>query len=101
VARQVLKYGFAAIIPAVLVAAPYLVFHCSERFGCMGGHATTTTTWLFALVLGPAAVGMVGMAVADMVINGRYVLANRAEAKRRRRAAQTLHKTDTGTEPQS
>jgi hypothetical protein len=33
-----------------------------------------------------AAVGVVGMAVVDIVINGRYFLANRAEAKRRRRA---------------
>jgi hypothetical protein len=31
-------------------------------------------------------VGMVAMAVADIVINGRYVLANCAEAKRRRPA---------------
>ncbi len=55
----------------------------------MGGHATSAS-WLLAVVLA-AAVGMVGMAVADIVINGRYVLANRAEVKRRR-AAQNLAK---------
>jgi hypothetical protein len=52
-----------------------------------GGHATSAS-WLLAVVLA-AAVGMVGMAVGDIVINGRYVLANRAEAKRRRRGART------------
>jgi hypothetical protein len=33
-----------------------------------------------------AAIGVVGMAVFDIGFHGRYVLANRAEAKRRRRA---------------
>lgn len=28
-----------------------------------------------------AAIGLVGMALIDIVINGRYLLANRAEAK--------------------
>ena len=31
-----------------------------------------------------AAIGLVGMAVTDFVINGRYWLANRAEAKAQR-----------------
>jgi hypothetical protein len=39
------------------------------------------------IVLVSAALGVVGMGVADIVIHGRYFLANRAEAKRRRRAA--------------
>jgi hypothetical protein len=83
-ARPVLKYGLAAILPAGVVGAAYGPFHCNERFGCMGGHATSAS-WLLAVALA-AALGVVAMAVADIVINGRYVLANRAEAKRRRRA---------------
>jgi hypothetical protein len=53
----------------------------------MGGQASSSS-WLLAVVMA-AAVGLAGMAVADILINGRYMLANRAEAKRRRRAAQT------------
>jgi hypothetical protein len=97
VARPLLKYGLAAILPAAVVGAAYGPFHCDERFGCMGGHAELSS-WLLAVVLA-AVVGIVGMAVADIAINGRYVSANRAEAKRRRRAA-TTHEPSRGAESQ-
>ncbi len=96
-ARPLLKYGFAAILPAAVVGAAYGPFHCNERFSCMGGHAELAS-WLWAVSLA-AVVGIVGMAVIDIVMNGRYALANRAEAKRRRRAA-TAHESSRGAESQ-
>jgi hypothetical protein len=42
-------------------------------------------TFLLAAALG-ATIGVVGMALVDLAVNGRYAMANRAEAGRRRRA---------------
>jgi hypothetical protein len=61
----------------------------------MGGQATSQS--VLVAVLLAAAVDVVGMAVIDIVINGRYTLANRAEAKRRR-WAETQRTPPLGTE---
>ena len=82
-ANWVPKYILAAAVPAAVAGAAFGPFHCTEVFGCGGGQSTTQA-WLLVVGLG-AAVGVVAMAIFDIAVNARYALANRAEAKRRRR----------------
>jgi H+/Cl- antiporter ClcA len=81
-ARRVVWYGMAALFPAVVVAAGVGPFTCGI-YGCTGGSNPTLQTFLLGAAVG-AAIGLVGMALIDLVINGRYLLANRAQAKARR-----------------
>jgi hypothetical protein len=64
------RYCLAIVVPVVSVLALSSV-----------GPRVTPLLCLFA-----AAAGVAMMAVIDVSFNGRYMLANRAEAKRRRRA---------------
>ncbi len=81
-ARRVVWYGMAAVFPAAFVAAGVGPFRCGI-YGCTGGFNPTVQTFLVGSALG-AAIGLVGMALIDLVINGRYFLANRAETKAKR-----------------
>jgi hypothetical protein len=81
-ARRVIWYGMAAVFPAAFVAAGVGPFRCGI-YGCTGGANSTPNTFLVGAAVG-AAVGLVAMALLDIVINGRYLLANRAEAKAQR-----------------
>jgi H+/Cl- antiporter ClcA len=81
-ARRAVWYGMAAVFPAAFVAASVGPFRCGI-YGCTGGANPTLHTFLVGAGLGAVA-GLVAMALIDIVINGRYVLANRAEAKARR-----------------
>lgn len=81
-ARRVVWYGMAAVFPAAFVAAGVGPFRCG-MYGCMGGSSPTLHTFLVGAAVG-AAIGLLGMALIDIVINGRYLLANRAEAKAQR-----------------
>ncbi len=77
-------YGWAAAVPALAVAGSFQSLRCIEKLGCKDWELSTQS-WLLLVTLG-AVVGVVGMAVVDIVTNARYALVNRAEAKRRRRA---------------
>lgn len=81
-AGRIAKYALAAVFPAAVAGAAFGPRHCTEVFGCMGGHSTAQA-WLLVVLLG-AAVGALAMAVVDVAANARYALANRAEARRRR-----------------
>jgi H+/Cl- antiporter ClcA len=81
-ARRVVWYGMAAVFPAAVVAAGVGPFHCGI-YGCTGGGNPTLQTFLLGAGIG-AVVGLVAMALIDVVVNGRYVLANRAVAKAQR-----------------
>lgn len=81
-ARRVTRYGMAAVFPAAFVAAGVGPFRCGI-YGCTGAANPTLQTFLLGAAVG-AAVGLVAMALIDVVINGRYVLANRAVAKAQR-----------------
>ena len=72
----------AAAFPAAIVAAGVGPFRCGI-YGCTGGSSATLQTFLVGAAIG-AVIGLVGMAMIDVVINGRYLLANRAEAKAQR-----------------
>jgi|GEM_PF-6371178 len=58
---------------------------------CSGGYNTTLQMWLLGAGLG-AIVAVAGAVVIDVVVNGRYVLANRTEATSRRRREQAQRK---------
>lgn len=81
-ARRVAWYGMAAAFPAAFVAAGVGPFRCGI-YGCTGGANPTLHTFLVGAALG-AVVGLVAMALIDIAINARYLLANRAEAKAQR-----------------
>jgi hypothetical protein len=81
-ARRVVWYGLAAVFPAAFAASGVGPFRCGI-YGCAGGFNATLTTVLVAAAIG-AVVGLLGMALLDAVMNGRYLLANRAEAKAQR-----------------
>lgn len=81
-ARRVVWYGMAAVFPAAFVAAGVGPFRCGI-YGCTGGSNATLNTFLVGAAVG-AVVGLMAMALLDIVINGRYLLANRAEAKAQR-----------------
>lgn len=85
--KRVSLYAMATILFAAAVGAAFGPFSCNEIFGCMGGHPTTKS-WLLAVLLG-AIVGLLVAAAVDMTTNMRYLLANRAEAKARRRREET------------
>jgi hypothetical protein len=72
----IMRYIFAIAVPVALVLAPASV----------GARVTP----LMCLLAGAA--GVVVMALIDIWHNGRYVLANRAEEKRRLRRAETQRK---------
>lgn len=91
-ARRVVWYGMAAVFPAVLVAAGVGPFRCGI-YGCTGGSNPTLQTFVLGAALG-AVIGLLAMAVIDLVINGRYVLANRVEAKAQRLRNQSQGPTD-------
>jgi heme exporter protein D len=86
-ARRVVWYGMAAVLPAAFVAAGVGPFRCGI-YGCTGGSNPTLQAFLVGAAVG-AVIGVVAMAVIDAVINGRYVLANRAEEKARRLRGQS------------
>ncbi len=58
----------------------------------MGGFNPTLRGVLVGAA-GGAAVGLIGMVLIDTVINGRYFLANRAEAKAQRLRAESRSAT--------
>lgn len=93
-ARRVVWYGIAAVFPAAFVGAGVGPFKC-EIYGCTGGANPTLQTVVAGVAVG-AVIGLVGMALTDLVINGRYWLANRAEAK-----AQRLRDENLRTKPDS
>ena len=81
-ARRVVWYGIAAVFPAAFVAGGVGPFRCGI-YGCAGAANPSLQMFVAGVAIG-AAIGLVGMAVTDFVINGRYWLANRAEAKAQR-----------------
>jgi uncharacterized membrane protein len=81
-ARRVGWYAMAAAFPAAIVAAGVGPFTCGI-YGCIGGSEPTMERVLLGAAVG-AVIGLVVMAVIDIGVNARYLLANRAEAKARR-----------------
>lgn len=75
-------YALAAMLTAAVAAAYFGPRQCSEIYGCVGG-LTTGWAWVLVAVSG-AAVGLLVAAAIDLALNVPYLLANRAEAKRRR-----------------
>ena len=74
------RYTFAALILAAVGAAGLGPFKCGAYGSCTGGHNWTPQTMLLGAIVG-AAIGVVAMTLLDLIHNGRYVLANRTEAK--------------------
>ncbi len=81
-ARRMVGYLYAAAFPAAIVAAGFGPLRCG-LYGCTGGSGSTLQPVLLGAVVG-AAIGVIGMAMVELVVNGRYLLANRAEARARR-----------------
>jgi len=81
-ARRVVWYGMAAVFPAAVAAASVGPFRCG-LYGCMGGSNPTLHTFLLGAAIG-AAIGLVGMFLIDISVNGRYFLTNRAETRAQR-----------------
>lgn len=80
--RRAGGYAVAALLAAAVAAAFFGPRQCNEIYGCVGG-LTTGPAWLLVVVSG-AAVGLLTAAAVDLAVNLPYLLANRAEAKRRR-----------------
>ena len=83
------RYVFVALIPAAVGAAGLGPFRCGSYGSCTGGYNWTPQMMLLGAIVG-AAIGVVGMALIDLIYNGRYLLANRTEskAKQKREEAQ-------------
>jgi hypothetical protein len=77
------RYVFAALIPAAVGVAGLGPFQCSIYGSCTGGYNWTPQMMLLGATVG-AVIGVVGMALIDLIYNGRYLLANRTEAKAKR-----------------
>ncbi|MBX7433464.1 hypothetical protein JDV09_15290 [Mycobacterium sp. Y57] len=76
------RYVYAAAVPAAIAAAGLGPLRCGVH-GCAGGSGSTLQLVLVGAGVG-AAIGVIAMALVELVVNGRYLLANRAEAKARR-----------------
>jgi hypothetical protein len=81
-ARRVALYAMAAAISAAIVAAGVGPLKCGI-YGCVGGANSSLATFWVGGAVG-AVIGLIGMALIDIVVNGRYYLANRTEAKAQR-----------------
>ena len=90
-ARRVSLYALVAILGAAIGAVGMGPRQCGIYGFCSGGYNTTLQMWLLGAGLG-AIVAVAGAAAIDVVVNGRYVLANRTEAKGRRRREQAKRK---------
>jgi hypothetical protein len=62
-----------ALVAAVTFFA-FVPLYCGLRFGCVGGYATPQM-WPSAAAPA-AAIGVVAMAVIDIFLSGRYILAS-------------------------
>ena len=90
-AKRVSLYAMVAIIGAAMGAVRMGPRQCGVYGFCSGGYNTTLQMWLWGAGVG-AIVAVVAAAAIDIVINGRYVLANRTEAKGRRRREEAQRK---------
>lgn len=90
--RRIGAYAIAAMIGAALLGAGFGPLRCGI-YGCAGGVETTLTGFLVALAIGALA-GLAAAGAIDLAMQLPYVLANRAEAKRRRAARPVEDATD-------
>lgn len=82
--KRVSLYVTVAMFGAAAGAVGMGPRQCGIYGFCSGGYNTTPQMWLMGAAVG-AVVGVVGAAVIDLIVNGRYVLENRTQAKLRRR----------------
>ncbi|WP_319445230.1 MULTISPECIES: hypothetical protein [unclassified Mycobacterium] len=82
--KRVSLYALVVMFGAAFGAVGMGPRQCGVYGFCTGGYNSTWQMWLLGAGVG-ALVGVVGTAVIDIVINGRYVLENRQQAKLRRR----------------
>ena len=94
-AKRVSLYALVAILGAAFGAVGMGPRQCGIYGFCTGGYDTTWQMWLLGAGVG-AVIGVVGTAVIDMVVNGRYVLANRQQAKLRRRREEARRQSPDG-----
>ena len=87
------RYVFAALIPAAVGAAGLGPFRCGAYGSCTGGYNWTPHMMLLGAVVG-AAIGVAGMALIDLIYNGRYLLANRTESKARRKREEAQRRSN-------
>ena len=95
VAKRVSLYAMVAILGAACGAVGMGPRQCGIYGFCTGGYNATWQMWLLGAGVG-AVIGIVGTAVTDIVINGRYVLANRQQAKLRRRREEARRQSADG-----
>jgi hypothetical protein len=96
VGARVAKYVAAAGVCATAAGAAFGIgppVRCG-LYGCTAGGGHSGTTFLLAILVG-ALIGLAAMAMVDGAINVRYAMVNHAEAKRRRRRAQTNNQSGT------
>jgi hypothetical protein len=87
VAKRVALYAMVAMLGAAAGAVGMGPRQCGIYGFCSGGYNTTPQMWLWGAAAG-AVVGILAAAAIDLVVNGRYVLANRTQAKLRREREQ-------------
>jgi hypothetical protein len=95
VAKRVSLYALVAILGAAFGAVGMGPRQCGIYGFCTGGYDTTWQMWLLGAGVG-AVIGVVATAVIDMVVNGRYVLANRQQAKLQRRREEARRQSPDG-----
>jgi hypothetical protein len=99
VAKRIMWYALAALLCAVPLGSAYGPLNCSEIYSnCTGVPHPTLQPWMWMSGLG-ALVGVLGAALIDFVINGRYRLANRTEAKAARRRSEAQGKPSDVSNP--